>query len=157
MKNVFLDIVEVSGDVVEAWKTGTQEHFEHVIEKVCGRVAEMKTSLTLAIREAFEKSIDLVDIAPMPSDEMGIGQNDIKLAWIRCPVSDIKEGNVYREEETIVVVDCFRLIGGGTELLDGNRMNIEVLLKISDVFFCRISKIDPSGVIESNRAHIFYF
>ncbi len=139
--------------MVETRETRTKEHIENVVHKVRRRFIHIHAAFPLALFECAEKIGDLKDIVFVSGDEVGIGEDNIHFARIGGAVLDIEEGNVDGEEKAVVKSDRFGLIGRCRKLLDRYRVNIEIFLKVENVFRTRIRHIDPRHVAKGNGFH----
>lgn len=114
-----------------------------MMEESCRTTLEVEATLTLTLLEEIKKTRKLVDSVAMAGDEVFFGEDDIEFAGIGGPELGIKEGNVDGKEQTTVVLDDFGLIGGGDQLLDGEGMDVEVLLEVRDIIRTRVLEINP--------------
>lgn len=142
-KHLHLDKVELFGDVVKLGKTGIEENFENMVEEPSWTTLEVEATLTLALFKEVKETRELVDGVTMTSDEVLLGEDDIEFTRIGGSELGIKEGNVDGKKQTPVVLDDLGLIGRGDQLLDGEGMDIEVLLEVRDVIRTRVLEIKP--------------
>lgn len=156
-KHLCLDKVELLADVVESWEAGVQENFENMVEERCWGVFTVETALALAFLEHFEKCSQLVDTVFVTGDQVFVGQDDIKLAWVGGAELGIEEGDVNGKKQTAVVLDDFGLIGWRDQLFDSQRVDVEVLLKIGDIILSGVFKINPSDLFVLNGFHLFWY
>ncbi len=156
-EDLVFDIVEVFGNVVETGKAGLKQELKHFVEKVRRRLREMKSLLAVAFRNFPEKPLKLVDLVAMRGDEIVFGDDHIELARVRGALDGVEKGDMYRKEKAVVVADGLGLIGRGEKLLDRQRMDIEMLLKIEDVVVRRFFEIDPADRLVMDDFHRFCF
>ncbi len=142
-KHLHLDKVELFGDVVKLGEARIEENFQDMVEEPSWTTFEVEATLTLALFEEVKETRELVDGVTMTGDEVFLGEDDIEFTRIGGSELGIKEGNVDGKKQTTVVLDDLGLIGRGDQLLDGEGMDIEVLLEVRDVIRTRVLEIKP--------------
>ena len=65
----------------------------------------------------------------------------------------VKNRNVNRKKNAVVILGCFRTKSRRDKFLDCKRMDVEMLLKIHDVISAWIGKIKPSNFFECYFFH----
>ena len=114
-----------------------------MMEESCWTTLEVEATLTLALFEEIKETRELVDSVAMAGDEVFFGEDDIEFAGIGGPELGIKEGNVNGKKQTPVVLDDFGLIRRRDQLLDGEGMDVEVLLEVRDIIRTWVLEINP--------------
>jgi putative membrane protein insertion efficiency factor len=90
-------------------------------------------------------------------DEMRLCQNDVELTGKSRPFFGVKEGNMNRKKEAVLILHYLWLIGWGDEFLESEGVDIEIFLKKSDVFLSNIEKIKPGNIFVFDGTHFFIF
>lgn len=150
------DEIEFFVDVVEARETGIDENLYEGIEQVSGGFLEIGSPFPMASFQIFEKFRQLIDALPVARDEVAVGENDIEFAAVGRPMLHVEEGDMDGKEQAAVILDDFGLIGRRDELLDRQRMDVEVFLQIGDIILLRIFKIDPDYFFVFDDVHLFF-
>lgn len=114
-----------------------------MVEEPSRTTLEVEATLTLALLEEVKETRELVDGVAMTGDEVLLGEDDIEFTRVGGPELGIKEGNMNGKKQTTVVLNDFGLIGGGDQLLDGEGMDVEVLLEVRDIIRTRVLEINP--------------
>ncbi len=139
-----LDEVEFLRDMIETGEAGVEQNLENGIEEMRGSFLQVNTPFALALPKFIEKPFQLIDGLLVPGDEVILGKDDIELTRISGTVFYIEEGRMHREEETVIILHDFRLIGWRHEFFYRERMHIKILLQIEDIVFFRVFEINPS-------------
>lgn len=139
--------------MVEARKTGTKKHIENVVHQMSGRFTHIETLLPDGFFERLEKISNLENVVFVSGDEVRICEDDVHFAGIRGSILGIEKRNVDGKKEAILESDGFGLIGRRRELFDGDRMDIEILLKMENVFRSGIRHIEPR---DSSKGETFH-
>lgn len=153
IEDAVFDGIEISRDVVEARETGAKEHIENVVHQMSGRFAHIETLLSNGFFERLEKISNLEDVILVPGDEVRIGEDDVHFAGIRGSILGIEKRNVDGKKEAILESDGFGLIGRRRELFDGDRMDIEIFLKMENILRSGIRHIEPRDISKGETFH----
>lgn len=97
----------------------------------------MDPTLAFTFLQLTEKLADLIDGVTMSGDEIVAREDDVELAGIGGPFLHIKERDMDREENALIVLEHLGLICRGDEFFQDDRVNIEILVQITDVVFRR--------------------
>ncbi len=151
-----LDIVEVLGNVMEFRETGIEQQFDDVMEEVRRSLREIGPLAPFALAQFDEKVPELIDVVPVRGDDVVFGQDDVELAGIGGAQGGIEERRMDREEQAVLVLHGLGLIGRRDQLLDGEGMNVEILLQIGDIGGLRIQEIDPGEISRLDDVHISF-
>ncbi len=115
-------------------------------------------ALSLASGEFFEEFMNLINRKTVRSDEMISREDDIELPSVRCALFHVKEGNVNRKKEAVLVLEYLGLIGRRDKLLDDEWVDVEILVKICDILRPWPIEIDPGkSPVFQNMHWCFFF
>lgn len=114
----------------------------------------MDPTFAFTFLQFAEKLPDLIDGVTMSGDEIVASEDDVEFAGIRRPLLHIKKRDMDREENALIVLEHLGLIRRRDELFQDNRVDIEILVQITDVVFRRRLEINPREVFVCQRAHV---
>lgn len=157
-KDLLFDIVQVFGNMIQSRKAGFKKYFKHSIEEVRRCFIKINSTLAFAHGEVIKKLFQLINFVAVRGDEMVFGDDHVNLAGIGGAFFGIKKGNVDGKKNTVLVTECFWLIGRRKKFFNGQRMDIEVLLQIENVVVVWFFKINPAdGFVFDNFHATFVF
>ena len=97
--------------------------------------------------------INLINMVSMTSNEVILGEDNIKLSRVRRSLFDIKQWDMERKEEAVGIPEYPRLITRGNKFFNDQRMNIKMFTEVIDIVLSRSLKIDPGQIFMFEDAH----
>ena len=121
-----------------------------------GRIFQVEAAFALTLFQFAKKLSNLIDRVSVCRNEVVPRQDDVKFTGVCRPLFHVKQWDVNRKEDALVVLQHSGLIRRSDEFFENDWMDIKIFVDIGNVVLGRRLKINPRESFVREGSHVYF-